>query len=182
MHKKPKSWFRGWVLKVYRVWCSQLFVNNCHSFVRHVRQNTEERLDKRRSIWGLYLCSEEATLYKQRSICTCSSHVGAPLSPHSCVVEYKRGKDRGELPPPMEWITKKHWRQSHSSAALLTASAICSLYCCPYIMKPVALKVQHSIFKPINYPACQLEWYRIFFQSNLHVIELNWTQSFDCRT
>lgn len=35
--------------------------------------------------------------------------------------------DIRSLPPPIEWMRKKHWRQSQCSAALRTWSTICSL-------------------------------------------------------
>lgn len=49
------------------------------------------------------------------------------------------------LPPPIEWMRKKHCRQSQCSAAFLSLSTICSLQAVPYIMCPTALEKKKKL-------------------------------------
>ena len=46
------------------------------------------------------------------------------------------------VPPPMEWMMKKHCRQSQNSAALRMMSDSYSRYCGPYTLCPTALETQ----------------------------------------
>lgn len=69
--------------------------------------------------WKVTLCLWTSGNSSLRS---CSTYVPRPLP----------------VPPPIEWSTKKHWRQSHCSAAFLNTSNNSSLYLNPYSLWPVA--------------------------------------------